>query len=292
MRNISVNDITPVLLSVCRRSFVRGHYAPQSKYTYTYRMLFVSSGVLRLETESGSLEVAAGGLLLIPPGVVYKTVFESGQVKLCHLFYDIYAPRSASEAAYFPPGGVFKTGLSDVVPSERVNLVDAAMLNMPTVINGIRHLQERFDRLISEYGVKQPCSRLRLNAALAELIADAVTCTDADGAGRDARSPAAGLILGYVAGHYREKLTCAGIAEKFHYHPNYVAWLIRRETGMTVRRYISSLRISEAVRLLDETDMSVTEISQSLGFCDSSHFCNVYRSLTGGTPHERRQFAI
>jgi len=58
--------------------------------------------------------------------------------------------------------------------------------------------------------------------------------------------------------------------------------------GMPPHRYLLHRRISQAQRLLRETDLSLSEIALSTGFSDQSHFARHFRRVTGLTPTAAR----
>ena len=55
-------------------------------------------------------------------------------------------------------------------------------------------------------------------------------------------------------------------------------------SGRTPTEVKNRLRIKKAVALLGSTDMSVEEISSSLGFCTVAYFRKVFSGITGKTP--------
>lgn len=65
--------------------------------------------------------------------------------------------------------------------------------------------------------------------------------------------------------------------------------LFRRVTGMSPVRYIQSRRIDRACRLLRESDMSIEQIAEAVGFADSPFFCRVFKGWTQATPAQYRQ---
>lgn len=58
---------------------------------------------------------------------------------------------------------------------------------------------------------------------------------------------------------------------------------------MPVTEYINRKRIEAACRLLSETQLSVQEISEKVGFSDKSHFYRMFSKFMGGTPAEYRE---
>ncbi len=62
----------------------------------------------------------------------------------------------------------------------------------------------------------------------------------------------------------------------------------RRGTGTTTGSYYLGLRLSRAHNLLEQTDLSVTEIAQTAGFGSLEHFSRVYRKTFGCAPSQDR----
>jgi AraC family transcriptional regulator len=57
-----------------------------------------------------------------------------------------------------------------------------------------------------------------------------------------------------------------------------------------VGTYVRRLRVELAGRWLTDTDLPLAEIALAAGFCDQSHFSNLFRRIIGVTPsHYRRQ---
>ena len=59
--------------------------------------------------------------------------------------------------------------------------------------------------------------------------------------------------------------------------------------NVTPSRYLASLRVNRARHLLETTDLSISDIAQTCGFYDHSHFVRVFRRERGVTPGEYRQ---
>lgn len=54
-------------------------------------------------------------------------------------------------------------------------------------------------------------------------------------------------------------------------------------------KFILSLRIDEAKELLLFSSMSINEISEQIGFADSSYFSRIFRKYTGCSPSDWRK---
>jgi AraC family transcriptional regulator len=62
----------------------------------------------------------------------------------------------------------------------------------------------------------------------------------------------------------------------------------KRSTGSAPSQYFIRMRISEARRLLRETDRSIIAIGMDVGYSSPSHFAQVFRKETGVVPSEYR----
>lgn len=64
---------------------------------------------------------------------------------------------------------------------------------------------------------------------------------------------------------------------------------VKNFTGFSPLNYLINIRISEAIKLLKQQDVSVTDIALETGFYSSQHFSTTFRKLTGFTPSEFRK---
>jgi len=65
--------------------------------------------------------------------------------------------------------------------------------------------------------------------------------------------------------------------------------ILKEETGMTFSACLNHLRLTEAARLLSETDQTVAEIAFRVGYNDASYFNRVFRKEFGCTPGEYKK---
>ncbi len=97
-------------------------------------------------------------------------------------------------------------------------------------------------------------------------------------------SPVVEKVLCFIATNFRNSISLQEVAKEVNLSPAYLTDLIRRETGKTVGSWIVECRMAEARRLLLETDHSVNQIAESVGYFDSSYFIRLFRRLNGTTP--------
>ncbi len=85
------------------------------------------------------------------------------------------------------------------------------------------------------------------------------------------------------------RLSLSQLAEAVGVHPATLARSFRHRFGCSVGTYVRRLRIERAAQRLGGTDLALAEIALAVGFSDQSHFCNVFRRLTGMSPSAYRR---
>ena len=92
----------------------------------------------------------------------------------------------------------------------------------------------------------------------------------------------------YIDLHFKEALTLEQPAEEGHMNKYYLSHTFKKEYGVSPINYMISRRIEESKYLLAETDLSMSQIAQLLGFSSLSYFSQVFRKTQGLSPMEYR----
>lgn len=89
-------------------------------------------------------------------------------------------------------------------------------------------------------------------------------------------------------------ITFNDACKKFGYSPAHFSRLFMHFTGTTFTKYLTSVRISKAVELLQsETNLSVTEVATFCGFSSIRNFNRYFKQYTGFSPRELpKQFTL
>lgn len=97
------------------------------------------------------------------------------------------------------------------------------------------------------------------------------------------------VVKRYIDQHFKEALTLEQLAEEAHMNKFYLSHAFKKEYGVSPINYLISCRIEESKYLLAETDLSLSRISQLLGFSSLSYFSQVFHRTQGISPMEFRQ---
>ena len=96
-------------------------------------------------------------------------------------------------------------------------------------------------------------------------------------------------ITEYIRYNYTQKITTERICNKFYCSRSYIAHSFKRYTGKSLPEYVNSLRIESAKEMLEDSGISVAEISAIVGFEERSYFAKCFTKTTGISPREWRQ---
>lgn len=81
-------------------------------------------------------------------------------------------------------------------------------------------------------------------------------------------------------------------AEQLGLHPNYLNTLLRKHTGQTVSTHIKNRLLEESKALLLQTDWTLGEIGQCIGFAEQPNFSQFFKKQVGITPNEFRRSPV
>ncbi|MHA6485465.1 response regulator transcription factor [Paenibacillus sp. strain BS8-2] len=101
--------------------------------------------------------------------------------------------------------------------------------------------------------------------------------------------PEMNRIIVFLEEHYAEDISLKRMAELISMDASYVSDLFKRKTGMTLTHYIQQRRIQAAKMLLSETERTVSDIGQQVGFENDNYFIKIFKRWCNVTPNEYRK---
>lgn len=96
-------------------------------------------------------------------------------------------------------------------------------------------------------------------------------------------------VLNYIKEHYTENISLDNICFLFGTNKTSLCRNFKNECGTTILNYINQLKVKDAKRFLREQKMSITEISENLGFSSIHYFCRLFKKHTGLSPKEYKK---
>lgn len=169
-------------------------------------------------------------------------------------------------------------------PPKEAAALRKALLHLP-----FRHFSgnERIKRLFARLHMlhDEPATQLRalrLRTALLELLLEVIAAAQSHTVPpSQARLE---TLLREIQTYPERTYALDVLARRAGMAPTHFIARFRSLAGLPPRQFLLDCRVRRARRLLQETDMPVTEIAGNLGFCTSQHFANLFKRHTGVTP--------
>lgn len=93
----------------------------------------------------------------------------------------------------------------------------------------------------------------------------------------------------YIEKNLSSRISLRRISNHVHLSESYFSKIFKEDMGVSVVQYITLLRMQEAKKLLAYSQLSVNQISKTLGYNRTSYFCKIFKLTTTETPHEYRK---
>lgn len=101
-------------------------------------------------------------------------------------------------------------------------------------------------------------------------------------------------VADYIKLNISQAMTLPQLAKIAVVSSNYLSVIFKKETGVTVSQYIAIQRCKKAAELLHQTNLSIQEISQYVGYLDNNYFVKVFKEQYHCTPssYRRKKYEI
>lgn len=93
-------------------------------------------------------------------------------------------------------------------------------------------------------------------------------------------------VLDLIYHSYAEKITIELAAEISGYGKSNFCKIFKNTMGISFHQYLNRYRTERSKFFLKHSDMSVSEIAETVGFNDSKTYCRVFKEITGITPRK------
>ena len=132
---------------------------------------------------------------------------------------------------------------------------------------------------------KRSCTQITMGLLFLQLL----NCMDKmESGGSKYDTEIAAAVLSYINDHYK-KGTLSELAAQMGYDVYWLSREIRRRTGKTYKELLQEKRMQQAVYMLTNSAVPVTDIIESVGYDNTSYFYRIFREKYGMSPKEYRK---
>lgn len=252
----------------------------------SHLMIFCIDGELQIQIDKTIYMINKGDVLIIPKSTFYKPISKCGcEYYFIHFEADTVEDNEAN----------YDVDISSDSGNQNVLEGDSGYMNRYPELNKQIIKIEEFNKAVTEKISKLflLAERLRpskcishkylLDTYLREMII--MLSTDFS---NDALNPKLKEVCNYINKNYAEQINLSLLSERFSINNSYLARLFQKELSLKPSEYITDVRLDNACQLLSFTDMSISQISEKVGFSDVYYFSRVFKKSKGITPSQFR----
>ncbi|WP_240419695.1 helix-turn-helix domain-containing protein [Paenibacillus periandrae] len=93
----------------------------------------------------------------------------------------------------------------------------------------------------------------------------------------------------YVLKHIGEKISMEEVATRVRLNPTHFSRMFKNETGETFVKFMTREKMERAIELLDQSDLTIEQIAEHLGYENVTYFFKLFRNHSGMTPQDYRR---
>lgn len=257
---------------------------------YDFELLYVSQGQAATTMNGQRFEIAAGQLVFLPSGVVHQNeVVSKPDASFIGIHFDFFNELH------------IVTEADMIVNEEEIHLnkfaVEAcsdafAPLSSQAVYTPPLVCVQMIEQLVEEFTMRQLGYELVCKSLMLHILAHLLRTPPTQSS---ALASAHGMKLARLAEQIEaspeKNWTNADIAEQLLLSIDYTAKLFKQIIGMPPSAFVQSIRHREARRLLRETELSIEQIGERVGYTDIHYFSRMFRRNEGISASEYRKLS-
>ena len=219
-----------------------------------FQFLLVIEGELYIITENEEVILKRGMVSIIPPDVLHSLKTHNG--------YKQFGINLGSNA-----------GEDRLIKILSGNLNVPVVLNMPGLLDYLPEIEDcsRLQTMVSIQKIRN-----RLEYMLLTCI-ETIKKQDSDQAFRE-------KLINYFKNNILENITLKDISVAFYMSKSHIERLSYKEFGCGAIRLFNRLKMDRARILLQNTDLSISDISTHLGYHDQGYFSRIFKKYEGVSP--------
>ena len=241
----------------------------------------VLSGSVKIQIGTEIVEASAGYFVYVPPTLVFRVDAVSERASIRAMVFDTSILEANMEN--------FDTEVFYMFYLQSKNKVAPFKQGHPVYETLRKYMQESYD----EYVAKDVCYKLPIRANIYLMMTALLRyyCGSKDESDRMIYHNVLRLrpVIEYISQHYCEKIYIEKLSDMIAVSPDYFTKMFKDSIGKTPIEYINGLRVNEAMRQLAETEKTMAEIADGIGFCNPNYFHKIFKQYMGTSPLNYRK---
>jgi AraC-like DNA-binding protein len=258
----------------------------QERMIWDYEILYVKQGSAEVTVDKSIYHGITGDVFLFKPGQRHSIrVLGVLPLEQPHVHFDLFELEDSPEV---PVSFKLEKDMDEMEKGWfRTDLLSGPDIILPNFIRLTDYspFEEILFNIIREYQMKTPFSELRLKGLVLELLVYLLRNSHSKHLVDESdRMNLLMEIQQYLNLHANRELTLDELSDQFHMNKHYLIDLFKNTFQITPIQYHQKMRIARAKNMLKYTDMSIQEISDTLGYISIHSFSRAFKNKVYSSP--------
>lgn len=238
-------------------------------------IIYCTDGNVEMQVGSEAYTLSRNDILLVPSGVCYRPLGSDG---VGYYFFhfsanEIKNPATESRSLSIAHSGLREGSFAYSYSREGVDFADIGVYTKNADI-GVAEVFKRAEK----HQRKMSASHIEpLNFAIMDCYLREILILTAKSADSSCFPKVLSEITVYIGRNYGKPCGLSELSKHFGISQSYIARLFREKFSMTPSEYVNKVRVSAAESLITDTGLSVSEISEKVGFSDIYYFWRIVK---------------
>lgn len=256
------------MIRIYRHSEVSPQYTTDLHTHQEHELYFLLSGQRRYFIRHSIYDLSPGNLVLVPKGVLHKTVSQSNQG------YDRFV-------LFFSDEDVQSLGAA------YGELLENCCIQLPA--DQVQKVSQQLHQMHREYNTKPHLYSVYLAAQLQMILLTVLRCGTPQPVCAENTAEKIQRVARYLDRNFRLPITLHEAAQMACLEDTYFSRQFKVLTGFGFLDYLTRIRLREAQQLLRSSHLPLGEISDLCGFSGGNYFGDVFRRYIGCSPTAYRK---
>ena len=260
-----------------------GRIVSSRSHKTSMEIVEVTSGTVMVQIGTELVAAAEGDFLYIPPSMTFRVDAATDYASVRGMIFDMSIIEANLEN--------FDSEVFYMFYVQSKNKITVFGQEHPVNPTLKRFMQESYD----EYSDKDICYKLPIRANIYHMMTALLRyyCGSKDELDRMIYHNVLRLrpVISYIDEHYTEKIYIEELSAMINVSPDYFTKMFKESIGKTPIDYINAMKVNTAMDLLCTTEMSMTEIADSIGFCNPNYFHQIFKQYMLTSPLAYRKSA-
>lgn len=280
-----INYISPYI-RVAIDSVINPPWKLDERVIFDYELLYIKDGEVEITIEDRCYKGKQGDIFLFKPKISHSIRLTGDSCfRQPHIHFDLfYRPDSPQVKVSFKPQDKMSR---EELGQFREDAASGPLMSLPEKIfvRNIRYFEEMLFDIIKENKARSPYFELNMKGLFLRLWTYLLRENDfLSNPSVFSRLGELENIKGYLNGNIDREVTLDELSRAFNISRFHLSRLFKRVYGVTPIRYNQMLRIEKARELIQYGNLSLTDISDALGFSSINAFSRAFRNMEGVPP--------